>query len=161
MLFIFGMSAGLPLHSPQGEAQAACVCNKSAETPCMPPRCLLVSLAIFRQEDCSYRICRLLESRLMFPISLLVPLQVVFPAITPGATALAAHKWLMDAQRKVEEGGAGCLLQTVVFLLMQPAVRCSLRGLTLHQPDSGSVNCCCDLKVLVQPVLRCFAGLLG
>ena len=81
------------------------------------------------QEDCSHSICKLPASRLVCLSSPPVPLQVVLPAISPGATALAAHKWLMDAQRKVEEGGAGCLLQTVVFLLMQPAARCSL-GLT-------------------------------
>ena len=88
------------------------------------------------QEDCSHSICTLPASQLVCLSSLPVPLQVVFPTISPGATALAAHKWLMDAQKKVEEGGAGCLLQTVVFLLMPPAVRCSL-GLTMW-PDSPS-----------------------
>ena len=81
------------------------------------------------QEECSHSICKLPASQLVCPSSLPVPLQVVFSAISPGATALAAHKWLLDAQKKVEDGGAGCLLQTVVFLLMQPAARCS-PGLT-------------------------------
>ena len=93
----------------------------------MPLRTVL--LAVFWQEVCSHSICKLPASWLVCLSSLPVPLQVAFPAISPGATALAAHKWLTDAQKKVEEGGAGCLPQTVVFLLMQPATRCSL-GLT-------------------------------
>ena len=108
------------------------MCLRYADTPaCHSDLCFRPSVAGVLQPQHLQAACKPAGVSLS---SLLVTLQVAFPAISPGATALAAHKWLLDAHKKVEEGGAGCLPQTVVFLLMQQAARCSL-GLTAW-PDS-------------------------